>query len=507
MRPVRPVSAESTFPLEGRGLVLGLVAGGLVGLIGLSIQAGFAVAVLLWTVCGLWRRAEPPVLSFCLAMQWVSIVTGVAYAAVTGVYPGQEVVGDTETATWLSLAGLLCLAAGIRLAMLRFGPERRPREGVAAEPRYDVRKLCWYVVAVYTANWFVALNPKVLGGGAEIVANLLLTRVVLLCFLVATVLRQREGYALAGAGFAYALLPLFASAMSDFKEFFFLMGLMLLRRWQPWETDPQVIEDNRRILAASAVLSVLLLFMGLLWEGAIKPQWRPIAVDPTMTSSPVDRLSTFASVAGEALVSFDTGEAIQALAGRLSSGAAYFSLVLARVPAVLPHEDGELTKRALLHVAQPRLLFPDKPVLVSDSWLVRTYTGLSAAGEEFGTSIGLGYMPQFYIDFGAWGLLFALFFYGIYLGILYRVMRSCSPPGELFGCAVAVLFVQHFITYDAEIAKQFGGLTQTFLIFSVLLRFVGPSLLRRLVLSGNAAVGPGGGAGSRAAPVSVSRRG
>src|SRR5207247_92942 len=95
-----------------------------------------------------------------------------------------------------------------------------------------------------------------------------------------------------------------------------------------------------------------------------------------------------------------------------------FSLVLERVPREIPHENGKLTSRAIKHVLTPRILFPNKPSLGTDSWLPIYYAGISV-GE--GTSVGIGYMAEFYVDFGYPGMFLPLLAYGVMLGGFYCV--------------------------------------------------------------------------------------
>jgi hypothetical protein len=55
---------------------------------------------------------------------------------------------------------------------------------------------------------------------------------------------------------------------------------------------------------------------------------------------------------------------------------------------------------ALKHLVTPRVLFPDKGILASDSEFVRKYTGIPVAGADQNTSIAFGYAAESYIDFG-----------------------------------------------------------------------------------------------------------
>ena len=71
------------------------------------------------------------------------------------------------------------------------------------------------------------------------------------------------------------------------------------------------------------------------------------------------------------------------------------------VPNDLPFQDGAHIGATVIHVLQPRLFFPDKPPLLSDTDVVEKYTGLHFGdSSSAGISVSLGYLAELYIDFG-----------------------------------------------------------------------------------------------------------
>ena len=78
----------------------------------------------------------------------------------------------------------------------------------------------------------------------------------------------------------------------------------------------------------------------------------------------------------------------------------YPALALRRVPAVLPYTRGAILGRAIKHILKPRILFPEKAEMASDSNMVRRYSGVWVAGPKEGTSIAFGYAAESYVDFG-----------------------------------------------------------------------------------------------------------
>ena len=61
----------------------------------------------------------------------------------------------------------------------------------------------------------------------------------------------------------------------------------------------------------------------------------------------------------------------------------FFAMALQHVPTVVPHEQGALWWGNLMHILQPRMFFPDKP-MIEDSELTIKYTGEMVAGLEQG---------------------------------------------------------------------------------------------------------------------------
>ena len=137
------------------------------------------------------------------------------------------------------------------------------------------------------------------------------------------------------------------------------------------------------MVASMALLTAFLLSLGLVWT-AVKIDYRAYLNQGTgqqVVLVPVqDRLAKL----GELVMGLN-GEQFGNAAPRLVDRIAYvdyFADVIHRVPEIVPHEEGRLWWAAVAHVLQPRLLFPDKPVLDSNSVLTMKYTGRWLAGAE-----------------------------------------------------------------------------------------------------------------------------
>ena len=455
-------------PFMSWGVPIAIAAGLLFGnlLSAYCLLVAFACAGLLWT------RSEIPVLVFCVLYQWLFIVTGYFYLQLTGTYPGMRILGELDTALWYSLTGLIVLTSGIRLCLGRSA--LRPR---LSNDSYDVTKLFWCVVILFSVNWLFEISAVQLRlvafNVAQILNHLLFFRYLFLYLLLLTVVERRTGYGLATIAFAYVFLPELTSSMTKFKELFFLVFIVLLSQWRLGARDKAERAHNRNITIVLVSIVIFLLTIGLIWSGGLKHSWREALLSGEVAGSPIEKMAAYGEHAVQSVRTFEVERGAETLGSRMSSGLAYFSHVVRVVPESVSHEDGALIWRALRHVLMPRVLFPEKENLGGDSWLVRKYAGLNVAGNESGTSIGLGYMGEFYIDFGFPGMLLPCFMYGLFIGWLYRCLQRASPSRAFFAAVSAGLFLQHFLSFEGNFTKLFGGLLQNFLVVVVILLVLG----------------------------------
>jgi hypothetical protein len=477
MTRIRHGVARSTYPLQTKGVVVGALAAAGLGAALWSPVAGFSVFVL-FTVLGLlWRADEPPALAYCLAFQWTSVSSGLLYQGVTGSVPGDPIIGDLDYAVLLSLVGLLVIAIGMRLG-LWVVPSRWSSVTTAAPDApgaYSARRLFWVIIGCYSLGWMMEISPAHISfEAAQFIHRLLEFRSIFLFLLLLSVFQARKGYAYAAVATFFVWIPMFASVMSLFTSIMAFVVVALLREWRPWSRENTDRGRAARITAVCTALAVALWGMAMIWQAGVKPVWRPAVVGGEISGSPVEKIGEFASVVLQSVPGLEFGPALEALVGRVSSDVGFFSNVVVRVPDVVPHEGGELTWRAIEHVLQPRFLFPDKPNLGSDSWLIWKYAGLRVAGlDDYTASIGLGYMGEFYIDFGSINMFAPMLFLGILMGLIHQVMHRLAPSRLLGEAAAAVLVMNGFSTYGAEIAKMLGGLLWSVVVTAAILYFCG----------------------------------
>jgi hypothetical protein len=235
-----------------------------------------------------------------------------------------------------------------------------------------------------------------------------------------------------------------------------------------------------RRLVITIIVSGLLFLSGIVWT-AVKMEYREFlnrgSGQQEVVVSVDERLDKL-----QELVSTFTWkrfvEGLDAMTLRVSY-VNYFALTMMNVPANIPYENGALWLGSLKHVITPRLLFPNKPIL-DDSERTSLYTGIQVAGMEEGTSIGIGYMAESYIDFGPRGMFVPIFLLGVFYGLVYRFFVLKSRH-KLLGSAVASsILVFGAYTIETSNIKIIGSNTTVVLAMTFAVMLFGQRLMRWL---------------------------
>jgi len=147
------------------------------------------------------------------------------------------------------------------------------------------------------------------------------------------------------------------------------------------------------------------------------------------------------------------------------------------VPQGLSHEDGAVTLAAVKHVLMPRMLFPSKAVL-HDSLHTNKYTGRYIADYKT-TSMSIGYVGDFYIDFGFFAP-FAVFGLGIVIGLCYYWLSRLAPNPLLGQFFTVPLFLLAYL-FEVSLVKMVGMLF-TYLLVMIMFRKIGLHWVEKKIL-------------------------
>jgi hypothetical protein len=320
------------------------------------------------------------------------------------------------------------------------------------------------------------INTKAFGGFDVILERVIAFRQVFLLLLWFEVLRRKTHRHYVWITLAWVFVPLLGSYFSDFKMPWFMLLIAYAGLWRPWERGfwklsvPQVV--------GGVGVAVMVVFLAMVWQAGVKRETRAIYDRELVARDPVTRVQLFLTNAANAVpvVFGDTQTVIEGLVSRLSY-ITFFSRVLEYVPSTQPHTNGELLKMALTNTAMPRFLFPGKPVLPSDSYYTRRFTGILVADE--GTSISIGYMAEFYADWGITGMFVSIFGYGLLMGVASSVIRIVVKPALLVPpVLVAALMVVY--QFEHQFIKTFAALNLSVVVLIGLTMLVRKRLTRWL---------------------------
>jgi hypothetical protein len=465
----------SLYPLQIPLMVVG-AAGALMALVFQDWVVAACVFSLFALVGASWRADMLPVIPACIAFQWVSAATGYIYTFNTGEFPGggyPELLAETVL---LAMLGLAAVVGGLRLMMALFR-ETIFSKTLAPLTGYNLNRVFILTLVIFAISYVVDVIPTSLWfGGAQIIENLLALRFVPYFLLLVAAFERGRGFAQVVIATLWVTAPQLLTGFSDFKEILFVIIIAALAQWRPWVRTRAQRRQNTRILLFGGIGAVVVLLFGIVWSGGVKQEWRDQIWSGGVSASPVERMGLFFETVGRVLPKLDVADSTETLAGRISSGTLYFTYVVERVPRVLPHENGMLVGRAIENATKPRFLFPNKVNLGGDSWLVRKYAGVAAAGDESGASIGMGYMAQFYIDFGVLGVIGLSIIWGAVGGGVMVLMAKVCPSREIFLAVIIGIFTQYFMAFDGSMIKLFAGLLQRTLIAAAVFALIGPRM-------------------------------
>ena len=439
--------------VPGQALLVGLGCAA-AGILARDWIAGAALLVL-WAGWRYLPSADgPPILAMAFTFQWVQVSIGVFYHGFTGRSLNVIDLSDYRPMVLIGLGCLVALLLGLKLGLHLV---RRPEQDAGSRMAH----VCsWPVLIVaYVASVVVTGTVQELAWEVPALtqAILVLTYVrfamlfVMFCRLTAP--RVRLGW-IALLVAAEVVLG-FTGFFAGFREPLMLAALALLGAF-----------DRRRLThwLAVSVFAGVMLCTGLVWMG-IRTDYRQDFESEAFAQSREARLERVL-----ALTSNWLHQDVKAILEDLDTFVDrlwviyYPALAVERVPTIVPHEHGAILGRALLHIVTPRLLFPDKPVLDSDSELVTKYAGVVVAGAEQETSIAFGYAAESYVDFGVPLMFVPVFIFGILMGMAYHEWLRIIRHRELAVGLVAVMFWMALYLFERSWIKNLG-LTLTMMVY------------------------------------------
>lgn len=416
--------------------------------------AGAAILVLFLIWHLLPGEDGPPVLALALTTQWTQVTVGIFYSGLTGRALPAIDGSDYEPMVLMGLGCVTALAIGVWLG-IRVMRNRVGRPAVMVEELVAWRPLLIAYGAALVSTGVVQQLAWMFPGLTQAILAVGFVHLAIVFLILRRLTRpQLRGGPILGL-LAIEVALGFTGYFSGFKEPLFLAVLATLE-----------VFDRRRVehWAAAGALGATLVLASVMWMG-VRSEFREEFFDSAFASSRSLRLQRMQALLTDWLERRDATAQhdLDMLIDRW--WAIYYpALAVARVPAVLPHTDGELIRAALHHLATPRLLFPDKGELPSDSEMVRKYSGVWVAGADENTSIAFGYAVESYVDFGVPVMFVPVLVFGIFCGLVYEWLLRALAHRELAVALVTVVFWLSLYLFERSWVRTVG-LSVTMMVY------------------------------------------
>ena len=435
--------------------------------------AGAAIVVL-W---GIWHflteERVPPVLALALSFQWLQVTVGVFYIGFTGRELEAHYASDYRPMVMIGLGCIVALAIGLIIGLNALNRFKGfdPTEGAQARSGFTVtwRTLFIAYIASTAAGAVLTQAAGFLPGLAQGILAMGFVRLGALFLMFRRLVRHRLRWEWFFGLVGFEIVLGFTGYFANFREPLMLAIVAILEVFRP-----RSFAHWLRLAMVAALLS----FAGLAWIG-IRTVYRAEIDEGVLTSSRAERLGRVTELSGEWLGSArgDFSRDFDKLVERVWT-IYYPALAVSRVPEVLPHENGAIMSAAVRHIFMPRILFPNKGTLPSDSDKVRKYSGVYVAGVEEGTSIAFGYAAEAYVDFGVPWMFIPSILFGAAMGVAYRVVFKVIHHQELaVGLACVVFWLALYLFERSWVMTL--GFSLTLLVYVGALVFMIDRLLLR----------------------------
>ena len=385
----------------------------------------------------------PPVLSMALTFQWFQSSIGIFYHGLTGRVLQAFQVEEYREMTLLALGCVTALTFGVRLG-LRALPDRVRDSPFAALTLKSI------VIAYLISILFGGAINEYAWEVPELTQAILAANFIHLG-LVFLMLRRLSfptfHYPLIAAVLGLEIVLGMTGFFAGFREPLIMMIIVIIERFNP-----------RRVQqwAALGAMFVFMAGLGAIWMN-VRTGYRADVMSGVIGESRQERVSRLGELSRDWLKTdhSDIMAQFDVVVDRMWT-VFYPALVLRRVPKSVPHTDGAIITGALVHVLSPRVFFPTKAIVGSDSEMVRKYSGVFVAGVEQDTSIAFGYAAESYLDFGIPLMFVPVLLYGAFLGLAFSFFTRMLTVSELRIGLTTMIFWLSLYLFERSWVKTLG---------------------------------------------------
>jgi hypothetical protein len=159
-------------------------------------------------------------------------------------------------------------------------------------------------------------------------------------------------------------------------------------------------------------------------------------------------------------------------------------LVLQRIPAMQDYDYGESLFVALVSAFVPRLFWPDKPQL-GGVYNMKHYLGVDLVG----WSTNIGPIGEAWGNFGKWGGIIYMFFYGFFIRWCFTRLFVWSKKRPLLLLWIPVLFYEATFSIEGDSLQTFNSIFKAALVVWALAK-VFPAIFgeEKIVIKSNTSI-------------------
>lgn len=413
--------------------------------------------VLFYIIKKFWKPYQPSIFLFCFIFQWMQIIAYVFWMNNLG-YGINDRFRMSSVAFLESLAGLT-LMAWIISKRIRLNFSFTLQDLVKEALKWDKKKvLILYVIS--TA--FLSSIGFVLGQSSGLAQILITLQGLKWIFFVVYgfILWSTKGNkTIFWVICAYEFLVSFYSYFSDFKVVIFYLILIILSF-----TRSISFKNFMKIIFSGFVMA----FVFMTWT-AIKGEYRNyLSSGKRQQIVTVSREDAFSNISDQ-LKQLNMEKYEKSISFSLYRIQYIFHLakVMERIPAIAPHENGNLWLSNIQYVLLPRAFFPEKEIF-DPSLKTNKYTGLKYATGKMGVSFSLGYFAESYVDFGHILMFLPLILIALFISWIYNFFMSRDKLNLFlrYGIVITILFT--FSSFESDGTYMIGRLFISTVVMSIL---------------------------------------
>jgi len=429
----------------------------------------YSGVLLLYILDTFWRENEPKHILVNLLLYWAVVAILIPYSEITNQSLNELTKygkSNIKLASWLGLIALTFYIIGVKSCLLSIRAVGF-NDILKILSKYNGRR----IILIYIAISFLAvlLNSSILNipGGQLLLSVVYLKWVLLTLLILHTLVNEKNRNVVLLIVLVETLLS-FGGFWAAFKDYVLVgIGAYLM-------LSPRI---NLKSTVLLIFIGVITLVLSVVWTYS-KGEYRKYLTGGersqyVVQQDQLNNLFKFIEIVSKDFspenFSKSFSEGIENLVYRVSY-IEFLALTMHQVPTYLPHEQGRLLKNAFEHVLKPRFLFPDKKPIY-DSELTSKYTGVQFSGADQGASFSLGTVAESYVDFGRYYMFIPIFFFGLWIGWMYRYF-ILNGYNVVWGMCYSAPIFQFAWSFPVPTAKFLGWSITYFLGFWLLNKYL-----------------------------------